>query len=82
MAGRATAKRPAHDPLSAQVSIPNLIGPAPATQIPTIVAFRQTCTANRNQVSIAWGVTHGEVFGTPVAEYLPVRLVRGRVVCQ
>ncbi len=29
---------------------------------------------------VAWGVTHGEVFGTPVAEYLPVRLVRGRVV--
>ncbi len=28
---------------------------------------------------IAWGVTHGEVFGTPVAEYLPARLVRGRV---
>ena len=28
---------------------------------------------------VAWGVTHGEVFGTPVAEYLPVRLVRGRV---
>jgi 2-polyprenyl-6-methoxyphenol hydroxylase-like FAD-dependent oxidoreductase len=27
---------------------------------------------------IAWGVTHGEVFGTPVAEYLPPRLVRGR----
>jgi 2-polyprenyl-6-methoxyphenol hydroxylase-like FAD-dependent oxidoreductase len=29
---------------------------------------------------VAWGVTHGEVFGTPVAEYLPARLVRGRVV--
>jgi len=28
---------------------------------------------------VGWGVTHGEVFGTPVAEYLPVRLVRGRV---
>jgi 2-polyprenyl-6-methoxyphenol hydroxylase-like FAD-dependent oxidoreductase len=28
---------------------------------------------------VAWGVTHGEVFGTPVAEYLPVSLVRGRV---
>jgi 2-polyprenyl-6-methoxyphenol hydroxylase-like FAD-dependent oxidoreductase len=28
---------------------------------------------------VAWGVTHGEVFGTPVAEYLPPRLVRGRV---
>jgi 2-polyprenyl-6-methoxyphenol hydroxylase-like FAD-dependent oxidoreductase len=24
-------------------------------------------------------VTHGEVLGTPVAEYLPPRLVRGRV---
>ena len=24
-------------------------------------------------------MTHGEVFGTPVAEYLPPRLVRGRV---
>jgi 2-polyprenyl-6-methoxyphenol hydroxylase-like FAD-dependent oxidoreductase len=29
---------------------------------------------------VAWGVTHGQVFGTPVAEYLPERLVRGRVV--
>ena len=29
---------------------------------------------------IGWGVTHGEVFGTPVAEYLPERLVRDRVV--
>ena len=28
---------------------------------------------------VAWGMTHGEVVGTPVAEYLPVRLVRGRV---
>jgi 2-polyprenyl-6-methoxyphenol hydroxylase-like FAD-dependent oxidoreductase len=28
---------------------------------------------------IAWGVTHGEVFGTPVAEYLPVRLTRDQV---
>jgi 2-polyprenyl-6-methoxyphenol hydroxylase-like FAD-dependent oxidoreductase len=28
---------------------------------------------------VAWGVTHGQVFGTPVAEYLPERLVRGRV---
>jgi 2-polyprenyl-6-methoxyphenol hydroxylase-like FAD-dependent oxidoreductase len=28
---------------------------------------------------IAWGVTHGEVFGTPVAEYLPVRLTRDEV---
>ncbi|WP_300605139.1 FAD-dependent monooxygenase [Trebonia sp.] len=28
---------------------------------------------------IAWGVTHDAVFGTPVAEYLPERLVRGRV---
>jgi len=28
---------------------------------------------------VAWGVTHGHVFGTPVAEYLPERLVRGRV---
>jgi 2-polyprenyl-6-methoxyphenol hydroxylase-like FAD-dependent oxidoreductase len=28
---------------------------------------------------VAWSVTHGEVFGTPVAEYLPGRLVRGRV---
>jgi 2-polyprenyl-6-methoxyphenol hydroxylase-like FAD-dependent oxidoreductase len=28
---------------------------------------------------VAWGVTHGAVFGTPVAEYLPGRLVRGRV---
>jgi FAD binding domain len=24
-------------------------------------------------------MTHGQVFGTPVAEYLPPRLVRGRV---
>jgi 2-polyprenyl-6-methoxyphenol hydroxylase-like FAD-dependent oxidoreductase len=30
--------------------------------------------------SIAWGVSHGEVFGTPVAEYLPSHLVRHRVV--
>ena len=29
---------------------------------------------------VGWGVTHGEVFGTPVAEYLPSRLVRDRVV--
>jgi 2-polyprenyl-6-methoxyphenol hydroxylase-like FAD-dependent oxidoreductase len=29
--------------------------------------------------TIAWGVTHGAVFGAPVAEYLPPRLVRGRV---
>ncbi len=29
---------------------------------------------------IGWGVTHGEVFGTPVAEYLPARLARDRVV--
>jgi 2-polyprenyl-6-methoxyphenol hydroxylase-like FAD-dependent oxidoreductase len=29
---------------------------------------------------IVWGVTHGQVFGTPVAEYLPSRLVRHRVV--
>ncbi len=29
---------------------------------------------------IGWGVTHGEVFGTPVAEYLPARLVRDRAV--
>ncbi len=29
---------------------------------------------------IGWAVTHGEVFGTPVAEYLPSRLVRDRVV--
>ena len=28
---------------------------------------------------ISWGVTHQEVFGTPVAEYLPPRLVRDRV---
>jgi 2-polyprenyl-6-methoxyphenol hydroxylase-like FAD-dependent oxidoreductase len=28
---------------------------------------------------VAWGVTHGQVFGTPVAEYRPERLVRGRV---
>jgi 2-polyprenyl-6-methoxyphenol hydroxylase-like FAD-dependent oxidoreductase len=28
---------------------------------------------------ISWGVTHGQVFGTPVAEYLPPRLVRERV---
>jgi 2-polyprenyl-6-methoxyphenol hydroxylase-like FAD-dependent oxidoreductase len=28
---------------------------------------------------VGWGVTHGEVFGTPVAEYLPERLVRDRV---
>ena len=28
---------------------------------------------------IGWGVTHGQVFGTPVAEYLPPRLVRERV---
>jgi 2-polyprenyl-6-methoxyphenol hydroxylase-like FAD-dependent oxidoreductase len=28
---------------------------------------------------IGWGVAHGEVFGTPVAEYLPERLVRDRV---
>lgn len=28
---------------------------------------------------IAWGVSHGDVFGTPVAEYLPTSLVRGRV---
>jgi hypothetical protein len=25
------------------------------------------------------GVTHSQVFGTPVAEYLPPRLIRGRV---
>jgi 2-polyprenyl-6-methoxyphenol hydroxylase-like FAD-dependent oxidoreductase len=29
---------------------------------------------------IGWGVTHGEVAGFPVAEYLPSRLVRNRVV--
>jgi 2-polyprenyl-6-methoxyphenol hydroxylase-like FAD-dependent oxidoreductase len=29
---------------------------------------------------IGYGVTHGDVFGTPVAEYRPDRLVRGRVV--
>lgn len=29
---------------------------------------------------ISWGVTHGQAFGTPVAEYLPSRLVRQRVV--
>jgi 2-polyprenyl-6-methoxyphenol hydroxylase-like FAD-dependent oxidoreductase len=29
---------------------------------------------------IGWGVSHGEVFGTPVAEYLPSGLVRDRVV--
>ncbi len=29
---------------------------------------------------IAWGVTHGEIFGTPVAEYLPSRLALRRVV--
>jgi 2-polyprenyl-6-methoxyphenol hydroxylase-like FAD-dependent oxidoreductase len=29
---------------------------------------------------IGWGVTHGEVFGTPVGEYLPERLTRDRVV--
>jgi 2-polyprenyl-6-methoxyphenol hydroxylase-like FAD-dependent oxidoreductase len=29
---------------------------------------------------IGWGVTHGQVFGTPVAEYLPSRLTRDRVV--
>ncbi len=29
---------------------------------------------------VGWGVTRGEVFGTPVAEYLPSRLVRHRVV--
>jgi 2-polyprenyl-6-methoxyphenol hydroxylase-like FAD-dependent oxidoreductase len=28
---------------------------------------------------ISWGITHGQVFGTPVAEYLPQRLVRERV---
>jgi 2-polyprenyl-6-methoxyphenol hydroxylase-like FAD-dependent oxidoreductase len=28
---------------------------------------------------ISWGATHGEVFGALVAEYLPDRLVRGRV---
>ena len=28
---------------------------------------------------IGWGVAHGDVFGTPVAEYLPERLVRNRV---
>jgi 2-polyprenyl-6-methoxyphenol hydroxylase-like FAD-dependent oxidoreductase len=28
---------------------------------------------------ISWGLTHGQVFGTPVAEYLPPRLVRNRV---
>ncbi|HXW46655.1 MAG TPA: FAD-dependent monooxygenase [Streptosporangiaceae bacterium] len=28
---------------------------------------------------IGWGVSHGEVFGAPVAEYLPSRLVRHRV---
>jgi 2-polyprenyl-6-methoxyphenol hydroxylase-like FAD-dependent oxidoreductase len=29
---------------------------------------------------VAWGVAHGAAFGTPVAEYLPARLVRERVV--
>jgi 2-polyprenyl-6-methoxyphenol hydroxylase-like FAD-dependent oxidoreductase len=29
---------------------------------------------------VGWGVTHGEGFGSPVAEYLPSRLVRDRVV--
>ncbi len=28
---------------------------------------------------IGWGITHGQVFGTPVAEYLPPRLARERV---
>ena len=28
---------------------------------------------------ISWGITHGQVFGAPVAEYLPPRLVRERV---
>jgi 2-polyprenyl-6-methoxyphenol hydroxylase-like FAD-dependent oxidoreductase len=28
---------------------------------------------------VAWGVTHDEVLGAPVAEYLPARLVRDRV---
>lgn len=28
---------------------------------------------------ISWGITHGQVIGTPVAEYLPPRLVRDRV---
>jgi 2-polyprenyl-6-methoxyphenol hydroxylase-like FAD-dependent oxidoreductase len=28
---------------------------------------------------ISWGLTHGQVSGTPVAEYLPPRLVRNRV---
>jgi 2-polyprenyl-6-methoxyphenol hydroxylase-like FAD-dependent oxidoreductase len=28
---------------------------------------------------VAWGVTNGEVFGSPVAEYLPTSLVRDRV---
>jgi hypothetical protein len=28
---------------------------------------------------IAWGVTHGAVFGAPAGEYLPSRLVRGRI---
>ena len=28
---------------------------------------------------ISWAMTHGQVVGTPVAEYLPPRLVRGRV---
>jgi len=28
---------------------------------------------------ISWGLTHGQVFGTPVAEFLPPRLVRSRV---
>jgi FAD binding domain len=29
--------------------------------------------------SISWAMTHGQVVGAPVAEYLPPRLVRGRV---
>lgn len=29
---------------------------------------------------IGWGVSHGEVFGAPVAEYLPSRLARDRVL--
>jgi 2-polyprenyl-6-methoxyphenol hydroxylase-like FAD-dependent oxidoreductase len=28
---------------------------------------------------VSWGITHGQVFGAPVAEYLPPRLVRERV---
>ena len=38
--------------------------------------LRVPVDANCDLAAIGWGITHGQVFGTPVAEYLPPRPVR------